>query len=1034
MHVVKNVTECLTGTLFNIKGKTKDTWKSRKDLMDKGLKKSLHLVEDGNSFIMPMACYHFTKDEKQKVLNFLASIKFPDGFASNISRCLKEGELQLSRMKSHDFYIFIQKLLPLSIRGSLTKEARLVLYELSDFIQILCARNMYIDVLEKQEEKIAIILCKLERMFPPSFFDIMTHLLIHLPFEAKKGGPFQYRWMFPFERKMRALKGYVKNTARPKGCIAERSLDNECLNFCSMYLNDVETIFNKVERNNEMVDIDGDISVFSCKGRPLGCKITRDISNIELEKIHTYILNNCDEMVELINEHKLKLEKENCNNINELHDKHFASWLQERVNNCPESFESEIRLLSRGPLSVNKYSGCMVNGFKFHINLVVLEEEYLGQNKRVLVFKYNWFRVSDVRGLQVDKESAVISINMQNWHSNGTKVIPSQLFNVPVGRLLSRERRAQLNHNVDLNLEQFSLRRGSTPLELVDGITFSGDSTGKSMGDVYREEEPQLNLNVDLNLEQFSLRRGSTPLELVDGITFSGDSTGKSSKNHLDDEQTDPSDLESSEKEKLLQLLKTEAYASAFLDCKKHIVHMCAFLDSRAGSEPDRVGADGYSGASWIGKPGGQGTGEPGGQGTRRPVGLSTHESDGRIREPGGPSTRELGGPGTRGPVGLSSRDLQNPVTLINHREEDDQEDTREIDDAQTETDTSDDELEENIGSTSHGKTITRKETRALGETRKSCLNKKNLAFEVDDCSGRIVGDDSQRFITKGGCVMRKFAKLDGTTWKNQPDLLKRDIITKSVENSNFDEGCDNMEQAMQKQLASQHKNKQYKLHLHFKKYPTKEAAMMHPPDGVRTRDWVNLCDRFSSEAFQKISAKNKKNRSFNKVPPAVGSLSVARRVYMKKKKGKEVTAIGMYEIAHYSKKTHKMVNEEAEKVLNGLRTEEANSTLTPAEICLKQLKHIPGHIKGRSASTRNILGNEKLRLDLESEKERSQALEENMKVMNKKQRRLQKQNKKIKGQLKFMMREIKRLSKFQSQTNISSHLSKFFLLLHVII
>ncbi|GJT87301.1 DENN (AEX-3) domain-containing protein [Tanacetum coccineum] len=111
----------------------------------------------------------------------------------------------------------------------------------------------------------------------------------------------------------------------------------------------------------------------------------------------------------------------------------------------------------------------------------------------------------------------------------------------------------------------------------------------------------------------------------------------------------------------------------------------------------------------------------------------------------------------------------------------------------------------------------------------------------------------------------------------------------------------------------------------------------------------------FASEAFQKISAKNKKNRSFNKVPPAVGSLLVARRVYKKKRKGKEVTAIGMYEIAHYSKKTHKMVNEEAEKVLNELRIEEANSTLTPAEICLKQLKHIPGHIKGRSASTRNI-------------------------------------------------------------------------------
>ncbi|GJX18103.1 putative ribonuclease H-like domain-containing protein [Tanacetum coccineum] len=82
-----------------------------------------------------------------------------------------------------------------------------------------------------------------------------------------------------------------------------------------------------------------------------------------------------------------------------------------------------------------------------------------------------------------------------------------------------------------------------------------------------------------------------------------------------------------------------------------------------------------------------------------------------------------------------------------------------------------------------------------------------------------------------------------------------------------------------------------------------------------------------------------------------------------------------MYEIAHYSKKTHKMVNEEAEKVLNELRNEEANSTLTPAEICLKQLKHIPGHIKGRSASTRNILGNEKLWLDLDESMRKTRSL-----------------------------------------------------------
>ena len=99
---------------------------------------------------------------------------------------------------------------------------------------------------------------------------------------------------------MRILKGYVKNKARPEGCIAERYLDNECLTFCSMYMNDVDTVFNKVERNNEMMESGGELYVFACKGRPLGSPQKCDLSDKELEKIHTYILNNCHEMEDLI--------------------------------------------------------------------------------------------------------------------------------------------------------------------------------------------------------------------------------------------------------------------------------------------------------------------------------------------------------------------------------------------------------------------------------------------------------------------------------------------------------------------------------------------------------------------------------------------------------------------------------------------------------------------------------------------------------------------------------------------------------------
>nr|GEV67040.1 myb domain protein 62 [Tanacetum cinerariifolium] len=86
------------------------------------------------------------------------------------------------------------------------------------------------------------------------------------------------------------------------------------------------------------------------------------------------------------------------------------------------------------------------------------------------------------------------------------------------------------------------------------------------------------------------------------------------------------------------------------------------------------------------------------------------------------------------------------------------------------------------------------------------------------------------------------------------------------------------------------------------------------------------------------ISTRNKMNRSKNLVPPVVGSKSMARVVHDKMKQGKQVTAIGQYEIRHYSRKKDEMINETADKILRELRDDEANSSSTPAEICMAKL------------------------------------------------------------------------------------------------
>lgn len=200
MHIEKNICESVIGTLLNIEGKTKDTFKSRMDLKHMGFKKPLHLIRNGDKYTMPPARYTMSAAEKIKFCQVLKDTRFPDAYASNISRRVNVNECKISGLKSHDYHVLLERIIPLAIRGLLPKDACDPLIELSFFFGELCSTELKVDELERLEKNIAVTLCKLERIFPPSFFDVMVHLSIHLANEAKLGGPVQYRWMYPVER------------------------------------------------------------------------------------------------------------------------------------------------------------------------------------------------------------------------------------------------------------------------------------------------------------------------------------------------------------------------------------------------------------------------------------------------------------------------------------------------------------------------------------------------------------------------------------------------------------------------------------------------------------------------------------------------------------------------------------------------------------------------------------------------------------------------------------------------------------------
>ncbi|GJT65784.1 hypothetical protein Tco_1017264 [Tanacetum coccineum] len=249
MHIEKNVLEAILNTLL-MNDKSKDTAKARQDLQMLGIRSGLWLGQTKNGkCLKPQAAYSFTPENRKKFCQYIKGVKLPDGFGSCFKHKVTDNDTNITGLKSHDCHIMMQRLLPYGLQNYLPDKIAKPIIDLCSLFKQICSATLMEDDMLKAQSKVVDILCNLELIYHHVFHNIMIHLVIYLPLEALEGGPIRPQWMFPFERFMKKLKGYVRNKAKPEGSIAEGYVAEEALTFSSHYFRDVTTKFNHPNHN-----------------------------------------------------------------------------------------------------------------------------------------------------------------------------------------------------------------------------------------------------------------------------------------------------------------------------------------------------------------------------------------------------------------------------------------------------------------------------------------------------------------------------------------------------------------------------------------------------------------------------------------------------------------------------------------------------------------------------------------------------------------------------------------------------------------
>jgi hypothetical protein len=205
---------------LDVTGFTNDNMNARKELVALCDRPSLEAKPNARGKLgRPKVSYCLKLTERKEVLKWLKTLKFPDRHATNIKRIVNVDTNKLNRLKSHDYHIFIERFMSVMFRVYFKANLWKMFAKYSYIYRQICAKQVSNTMMQRLEKEIAVLVCKMETVFPPGWFNAMQYLLVYLPSKAMVGGPVQFRWMYSQERKLKKLRYTICNKARVDGCL-----------------------------------------------------------------------------------------------------------------------------------------------------------------------------------------------------------------------------------------------------------------------------------------------------------------------------------------------------------------------------------------------------------------------------------------------------------------------------------------------------------------------------------------------------------------------------------------------------------------------------------------------------------------------------------------------------------------------------------------------------------------------------------------------------------------------------------------------